>query len=62
MEKTLGGGYSKQPRGRFSVGMARGTGYYTPCLLAAIIGAGGISRIDGWRLQDLGRPSWVSVA
>lgn len=30
------------------------TGYYAPRLRAAIVGTGGISRIHGWRLQDLG--------
>lgn len=28
--------------------------YYAPSLRAAIVGTGGISRIHGWRLQDLG--------
>ena len=28
--------------------------YYAPRLRAAIVGTGGISRIHGWRLQDLG--------
>ncbi|MDT5151469.1 MAG: hypothetical protein QOI01_3202, partial [Mycobacterium sp.] len=28
--------------------------YYAPPLRAAIVGTGGISRIHGWRLQDLG--------
>ena len=28
--------------------------YYAPALRAAIVGTGGISRIHGWRLQDLG--------
>ena len=31
-----------------------GTDYYAPPLRAAIVGTGGISRIHGWRLQDLG--------
>ena len=31
-----------------------GSGYYAPRLRAAIVGTGGISRIHGWRLQDLG--------
>ena len=31
-----------------------GKGYYAPPLRAAIVGTGGISRIHGWRLQDLG--------
>jgi predicted dehydrogenase len=35
-------------------GMACGNGYYAPRLRAAIVGTGGISRIHGWRLQDLG--------
>ena len=35
-------------------GMARGRSYYAPRLRAAIVGTGGISRIHGWRLQDLG--------
>jgi predicted dehydrogenase len=30
------------------------TSYYAPPLRAAIVGTGGISRIHGWRLQDLG--------
>lgn len=30
------------------------SGYYAPRLRAAIVGTGGISRIHGWRLQDLG--------
>jgi predicted dehydrogenase len=34
--------------------MAAGNGYYAPPLRAAIVGTGGISRIHGWRLQDLG--------
>src|SRR5689334_1711218 len=34
--------------------MGSGTGYYAPRLRAAIVGTGGISRIHGWRLQDLG--------
>src|SRR3954454_24172322 len=34
--------------------MACGRGYYAPRLRAAIVGTGGISRIHGWRLQDLG--------
>jgi len=33
---------------------AGGIGYYAPPLRAAIVGTGGISRIHGWRLQDLG--------
>ena len=35
-------------------GMACGNSYYAPRLRAAIVGTGGISRIHGWRLQDLG--------
>jgi predicted dehydrogenase len=35
-------------------GMACGRSYYAPRLRAAIVGTGGISRIHGWRLQDLG--------
>jgi predicted dehydrogenase len=31
-----------------------GNSYYAPPLRAAIVGTGGISRIHGWRLQDLG--------
>jgi predicted dehydrogenase len=31
-----------------------GNSYYAPRLRAAIVGTGGISRIHGWRLQDLG--------
>jgi predicted dehydrogenase len=34
--------------------MGSGTDYYAPCLRAAIVGTGGISRIHGWRLQDIG--------
>lgn len=34
--------------------MSCGNGYYAPRLRAAIVGTGGISRIHGWRLQDLG--------
>jgi predicted dehydrogenase len=34
--------------------MASGNGYYAPRLRAAIVGTGGISRVHGWRLQDLG--------
>ncbi len=34
--------------------VARGPNYYAPPLRAAIVGTGGISRIHGWRLQDLG--------
>ncbi len=34
--------------------VAGGIGYYAPPLRAAIVGTGGISRIHGWRLQDLG--------
>ncbi|MFL6084746.1 MAG: Gfo/Idh/MocA family protein [Mycobacterium sp.] len=34
--------------------MPSGNGYYAPRLRAAIVGTGGISRIHGWRLQDLG--------
>ncbi|MGZ6779982.1 MAG: Gfo/Idh/MocA family protein [Mycobacterium sp.] len=37
-----------------SAGMASGNGYYAPRLRAAIVGTGGISRIHGWRLQDVG--------
>jgi predicted dehydrogenase len=35
-------------------GTANGSPYYAPRLRAAIVGTGGISRIHGWRLQDLG--------
>jgi predicted dehydrogenase len=35
-------------------GMACERGYYAPRLRAVIVGTGGISRIHGWRLQDLG--------
>ena len=35
-------------------GTACGKSYYAPRLRAAIVGTGGISRIHGWRLQDLG--------
>ena len=34
--------------------LKRGKSYYAPRLRAAIVGTGGISRIHGWRLQDLG--------
>ncbi len=34
--------------------MISGDTYYAPRLRAAIVGTGGISRIHGWRLQDLG--------
>jgi predicted dehydrogenase len=34
--------------------MSCGSSYYAPRLRAAIVGTGGISRIHGWRLQDLG--------
>lgn len=34
--------------------MVSGNRYYAPRLRAAIVGTGGISRIHGWRLQDLG--------
>jgi predicted dehydrogenase len=34
--------------------LACGRPYYAPRLRAAIVGTGGISRIHGWRLQDLG--------
>jgi predicted dehydrogenase len=34
--------------------MASVNRYYAPRLRAAIVGTGGISRIHGWRLQDLG--------
>ncbi len=37
-----------------SPGTVSGDGYYAPRLRAAIVGTGGISRIHGWRLQDLG--------
>lgn len=30
------------------------TGYYAPRLRAAVVGTGGIARIHGWRIQDLG--------
>jgi predicted dehydrogenase len=36
------------------VGEDRSKSYYAPRLRAAIVGTGGISRIHGWRLQDLG--------
>ena len=35
-------------------GWLAGRSYYAPRLRAAIVGTGGISRIHGWRLQDLG--------
>ena len=34
--------------------VAAASSYYAPPLRAAIVGTGGISRIHGWRLQDLG--------
>src|SRR3954466_9314827 len=34
--------------------MACARSYYAPRLRAAIVGTGGVSRIHGWRLQDLG--------
>ncbi|WP_284227296.1 Gfo/Idh/MocA family protein [Mycobacterium antarcticum] len=34
--------------------VGHGKSYYAPPLRAAIVGTGGISRIHGWRLQDLG--------
>jgi predicted dehydrogenase len=34
--------------------MGSGTDYYAPRVRAAIVGTGGISRIHGWRLQDIG--------
>jgi predicted dehydrogenase len=36
------------------VAKAGSKSYYAPRLRAAIVGTGGISRIHGWRLQDLG--------
>jgi predicted dehydrogenase len=36
------------------VAVAAASSYYVPPLRAAIVGTGGISRIHGWRLQDLG--------
>src|SRR6476660_9674536 len=38
----------------FGVTDDAGSSYYAPELRAAIVGTGGISRIHGWRLQDLG--------
>ena len=42
------------PSAESGVADAGGNGYYPPPLRAAIVGTGGISRIHGWRLQDLG--------
>ena len=36
------------------VAVAAASSYYAPPLRAAIVGTGGISRIHGWRLQDIG--------
>ena len=54
MEKARGSPYSKQSFRRIRCGDAGGNSYYAPRLRAAIVGTGGISRIHGWRLQDLG--------
>ena len=45
---------ANNPSVESGAGMGCGNGYYAPRLRAAIIGTGGISRIHGWRLQDLG--------
>ena len=45
---------ANNPSVESGAGMACGNGYYAPRLRAAIVGTGGISRIHGWRLQDLG--------
>jgi predicted dehydrogenase len=45
---------ANNPSVESGAGMACGSGYYAPRLRAAIVGTGGISRIHGWRLQDLG--------
>jgi predicted dehydrogenase len=42
------------PSAESGVADAAGNSYYAPQLRAAIVGTGGISRIHGWRLQDLG--------
>ena len=42
------------PSAESGVADAGGNSYYPPPLRAAIVGTGGISRIHGWRLQDLG--------
>jgi predicted dehydrogenase len=45
---------ANNPSMSFSAGMASGNSYYAPPLRAAIVGTGGVSRVHGWRLQDLG--------
>jgi len=42
------------PSADSGVAVAAASSYYAPPLRAAIVGTGGISRIHGWRLQDLG--------
>src|SRR5882757_4855135 len=37
-----------------AVSVTAASGYYAPPLRAAIVGTGGVSRVHGWRLQDLG--------
>ncbi|MCW2691317.1 MAG: putative dehydrogenase [Mycobacterium sp.] len=45
---------ASNPPAESGVGDHGGKSYYAPRLRAAIVGTGGISRIHGWRLQDLG--------
>lgn len=45
---------ANNPSAEAGVAPQRRNGYYVPPLRAAIVGTGGISRIHGWRLQDLG--------
>ena len=45
---------ANNPSAESGVADAGGSSYYAPRLRAAIVGTGGISRIHGWRLQDLG--------
>ena len=42
------------PSADSGMAVAAESSYYAPPLRAAIVGTGGISRIHGWRLQDLG--------
>src|SRR5258707_3322790 len=42
------------PSADSGVAVAAASSYYAPPLRAAIVGTGGIARIHGWRLQDLG--------
>jgi predicted dehydrogenase len=45
---------ANRPSAESGVADAGRHSYYAPRLRAAIVGTGGISRIHGWRLQDLG--------